>query len=337
MGGGGKTETEYTSSPEQQAIMRALMPLIQGLSGYGQRGMGGEYPEGAPSTLGQPSAPQMPSAEGVLTGTDMYKIPEMAQASPYDVPDIYKVNPYALATFGQLGSYDVPGAVLPSKDWYGSMSPEVMEGVWAPYQEGAEQMLEAFGGTAGAGISGAHAAAMGKYFADASKDVGLQAWQMSQPGMMAEWQAQVGRGRDIWGEEAARQRIMQGQRVGAARDVWGEEVARQNRAWEGELSAEQLAWMENQRRYGTQWGEELQREKLGHQYETQESMMDYQNEMQRLQQQYGIDVQAWGLPFTILQALQGATPQAVVSQQPGALDWLGTLGPLGLGAGALMK
>jgi hypothetical protein len=85
--------------------------------------------------------------------------------------------------------WDTPGPVLPTQEWYQGIAPEVKAGIWAPYQEAAQQLGETFGsrgqqGSARGGPTGAYGAAMGSFAADASKDVGLQAWGMTSPQMM---------------------------------------------------------------------------------------------------------------------------------------------------------
>lgn len=82
----------------------------------------------------------------------------------------------------------VPGPVMPSSQWYQGIAPEVRAGVWAPYQEAAQQLGETFGsrgqmGSPRAGPSGAYGAAMGSFAADAARDVGMQTWQMTYPQM----------------------------------------------------------------------------------------------------------------------------------------------------------
>ena len=157
--GSSGTKTTYTSSPEQQQMYGALLPMINAMAQQGVSQMGqGNY--------GMPSAPTSPSMSGVLTGVPQYAIPDVS-------------------------------SMLPSSSWYNSMSPEVMQGIWAPYEQASKGMLEQLGsigqlGSARGGASGAAGAAMGQFSADAANKVGLQAWQMSQPAMQAGWNAQLG-------------------------------------------------------------------------------------------------------------------------------------------------
>ena len=125
-----------------------------------------------------------------------------------------------------IGGYNVPQTptinpqqAMPYSGW--TPSPQVMAGLWEPYQQGANLLTErmAAGGQAGSamgGFSNAYGDAMGRYYQDASKNIGLQAWQMTQPALMAgmmgnnannmaQWNAMLGQGRDIWGAQLQEQ------------------------------------------------------------------------------------------------------------------------------------
>lgn len=132
---------------------------------------------------------------------------------------------------GQLwdtGTYNIPQTpqmdptqAMPFQGWM--PPPNVMAGLWEPYQQGADLLTERMGaggqmGSAGGGMSGAYGNAMGKYYADASNKVGLQGWQMMQPALQASmignnanqmqgWQAGLGRNRDIWSSNMQQQRF----------------------------------------------------------------------------------------------------------------------------------
>lgn len=100
----------------------------------------------------------------------------------------------------RAGYWRVPRAVLPDKKWWKSLSPKVKAGLWAPWEESAEHMKEFMGvkGQVGSmssnvGHTGSYADAQGRLFAEAGKDVGMQAWRMSSPGLSAEWQAKLQR------------------------------------------------------------------------------------------------------------------------------------------------
>lgn len=176
MGGGGKTEVKYETSPEQRQIYEMLQPLAQQMSTAGQAGLPTwNVPQ-------MPSQPQYPSMQGALTGIPMYNVPN------YNLPNVPNL--------------------MPTQSWYNSLSPDVKAGVWAPYQEAAQQLTEQFGsrgqlGSARAGYSGAYGAAMGEFASNAAQQVGLQTWNMAQP--------QIQMAQQAWQTEAARRAAMQQQ------------------------------------------------------------------------------------------------------------------------------
>lgn len=164
----GGTKTTYTSSPEQRAMYEALMPMISGMANQGAAQMG-------MPNYGAPSAPTAPSMTGVLSGIPQYQIPNV-------------------------------NSMMPTQDWWNSLSPDVMQGIWAPYQQASKGMLEQLGGmgqagSARGGATGAAGAAMGQFSADAANKVGLQAWQMSQPAMQAGWNAQLAQNQQGYGNQ----------------------------------------------------------------------------------------------------------------------------------------
>ena len=156
MGSGGDTQVEYAQSPEQRQLMNAYMPMAEGLGQYGQeRYFGGEPNLGAPSM------------NGVLTGQQMY-----------DIPD--------------------PSSAMPTQQWWNSLSPEVMAGLNAPWEDQRSQMLEFMGqrgqtGSGQGGYSGAAGAAIGELAGNAAQNIGLNAWEMTSPMAQASWQADLQR------------------------------------------------------------------------------------------------------------------------------------------------
>lgn len=128
-------------------------------------------------------------------------MPLMQQLSAQGMSQQLPQAPTAPSMQGVLSDipmYDIPQAPMPTKDWYSSLSPEVMGGLWAPYDYGAKQLttqLNASGqaGSARGGYSGAAGAALGELYSRGAKDVGMQAWQMSQPGLFADYTSQLQR------------------------------------------------------------------------------------------------------------------------------------------------
>lgn len=166
--------------------------------------------------LGIPQAPYMPSMQGVLSGIS---------------------NQY----------------LMPSQGWYQNLSPEVMSGVWEPYNEGARQMLEVMGGNPRAGYSGATGAALGKYYENAATDIGRQAWEMTQPAYQAQYTNLL-----------------------------------------------------------------------------QERSSDYQQELARRNADYQAAMRAWEMPFSALGLMGGTYSTPIVTQQPGLLDVMSSIGSFAL-------
>jgi len=156
MGSGGGESIEYTSSPEQRAISKALLPMYEGFGEYGaQRFFGGAPNLGAPSM------------SGVLTGQPMYDIPNPATAMP---------------------TADWWGSLAPQVK-AGLYAPYVEAG------KGLMEMMGAGGqlGSATGGFSGAAGAALGELAGKAAQNVGLNAWQMTSPMAMTAWNADLNR------------------------------------------------------------------------------------------------------------------------------------------------
>jgi len=156
-GGGGETSTSYDPSPwAQQVYNKSWNAFSQGMERA-------QADQPLWDTLPTPNAPQAPSAAGIYSGVQQYNI---------------------------------PNTVAPTQGWYNSISPEVQRGLWEPYNQGAKQLMETLGGqgslgNARGGYTGAAGAALGKYYSDASTNIGTQAWNMMQPGMMANWNAEL--------------------------------------------------------------------------------------------------------------------------------------------------
>jgi hypothetical protein len=166
-GKGGSTKTEYAQSPEQQAVYNALMPTI---SRIGSAGASGSPLWKIPQTPSAPTAPQYtsPSPQG----------------------------------------YNVPDAVAPTQNWWDSIASPVMAGLNAPWNDARNQMFESLGqagslGSAGAGMSGAAGAALGEFESNRANQMGLQAWNMMQPGLMNQWQGQLGANQYLTGMQNA--------------------------------------------------------------------------------------------------------------------------------------
>ncbi len=92
------------------------------------------------------------------------------------------------------GGWQAPAAQQPTRDWYSGLSPDVLGGLQQPYMEAQKQGMELLGGSAGtarAGATGAAGAMTGDIMSQMAMQVPMQAWQMGQPGRMAEYQANL--------------------------------------------------------------------------------------------------------------------------------------------------
>ena len=197
-------------SPEQKAVFQALQPLINRLGGVAQGN--DQYISGY--------EPKREWVEGTVPqatigGRDVNR--EFTGGSPgywkewdepiySDTPDRLMDTPSAprvgqnymtyqdyFAQNGPQGGYTPPAAVQPSADWYNNLSPDVMAGLNAPWNDARNQMFETMGSNLGSprgGWSGVGAAALGEFESNRATQVPMQAWAMSQPGLQAQWGAQ---------------------------------------------------------------------------------------------------------------------------------------------------
>ena len=183
MSSGGGTQTQYTQSPEQAAVYKALLPVIQKISGAAL---------GTPATPGIPGIPTIPGAAGKPGIPGRPGVPGTPAIPPGGVWDVSA--PPAAPALQDIPMYDIPStqSIMPTQDWWGGISPEVKEGLWAPWNESAQQMMEIMGaegtlGSARGGYAGTGERALGELYSRAGKDVGMQAWKMTAPGAMMGW------------------------------------------------------------------------------------------------------------------------------------------------------
>jgi hypothetical protein len=106
----------------------------------------------------------------------------------------------AVGRIGEAGGsggtlWDVPNAPgvtpapMPNQGWFGGLDSNIMSGLWEPYKQGSQMLMEQLGPqSARAGISGSGAAGLGKFWEQAGRNVGQQAWNMINPNAMAQWQ-----------------------------------------------------------------------------------------------------------------------------------------------------
>jgi hypothetical protein len=305
MGSGGSS-VDYQMSPEQRQLLTSISPLVQGLASYGVNNMTYGNPSDSQNFVNQiygnmvapPQAPYQPPAQrpgwadlaeaegrgggqfnggtnyyggsgGGTTGTaseDAYNsylneyrnyMGNFQSSSPVTnlgAPQAPNM-PSMTGLYSGVPLYNTPNAVMPTADWYNNLSPEVLQGAWAPYDYAANQLTEQLnsagqGGNARGGYSGAAGAALGELYSRGAKDVGMQAWQMSQPGMMVD--------------------------------------------------------------YATQ----LERNQLGYNNLINERYGNYQNEMNRINQNYNTNLMSWQMPYSLLGMTPQLLPTGIVQNEP---------------------
>ncbi len=111
-------------------------------------------------------------------------------------------------TTGQ-GAYNIPTspeapqAILPNANWWSQITPEVKQGLYAPYKEAlnvlGEQMGKSGGsGSARGGLSGAYGVAAGRLGSGFAQNIGTQAWNMTYPQMAQQQQNNWGQAQNQW-------------------------------------------------------------------------------------------------------------------------------------------
>lgn len=243
---GAPQTTAQSPNPSGETYSGVTGGVMGGLSPSSSATITGGYepgPTGLP--LNAPAAPYMPSMEGVLSGVGL---------------------PNA------QGLYSGLNAPQPTAGWYDSLSPQVMQGLWEPYNEGGRQLMEVMGGAGrlgseSGGISGNAAAGLGQFYQDASKDVGLQAWQMASPGMWGDYQSGINERNLGW------------------------DVGLQD--WQNQMT---------------------------------ERTSDWQNEAARRSGDYQMSQQAWNVPWGLMGMAPSLTPTGFVQPQSGSGIGSGLMG-----------
>lgn len=328
-GGKGGSSVDYQSSPEQAAIYQAILPMVYQMSAQstgipytytpGSTGTttsgttttstgtttptsvfsgisgGGETDYETPTTTttttpattssgaytitgmpAAPTAPTYPDMTGYLTGITA------PDAIGYDV-----------ASYSPTG-YETPDTsmLMPTQEWYDSLSGDYIEGLYSSYDEGYSQLLEALGasGVSGsaAGLSGAGGAAAGEYWSEASTNVLDQLWNMSYPGMSTAYAAELGA------------------------NQWLAEQQTAADAYQAESQTAANASLADLQNYyaSTGWQNALT-----------EATQNYNNLLTQTGQQYESDVQSYWAPYQyLMSALGGTYPDAVVSDSADPLS-----------------
>ena len=156
------------------------------------------------SMLASSALGAMGSGKGGGADVDYEWSDEQKQAYNQAQPWVQQRVGQALQGPPQMGAppsiYDIPDStgLTPTKGWYDSIAPEVKQGLWEPWNDASNQMMQNMSGvgqfgTPGAGMSGAALNAQGSLYADAGQQVGQQAWNMMAPGQSQLFNANLGR------------------------------------------------------------------------------------------------------------------------------------------------
>ena len=112
----------------------------------------------------------------------------------YDIPDPYKLKSMS----GALQGYNLPDAstLMPTRSFFESIDPSVMEGMNMMYDDSRNQMFETLGasglgGSARGGFSGTAGAALGEFQANKARNMMTDLFNMSLPGMAQGYQSEV--------------------------------------------------------------------------------------------------------------------------------------------------
>jgi hypothetical protein len=223
MGSGG-TSVDYQMSPQQAQMLQAIMPLVQGLASYGMNNM--QFGGGGLGGSNTPYANTYNDYLSSIYDTNAkYQQDRQFRAQQQDPENIFNrrkainrmpiggeqdagANPYSggLGGGNNIGAYtplppiggptlpgpvtdlfQAPNAPMPTKGWYDSISPEIMAGLWEPYNDSAKQMAEMLNmqGSLGAGgqYTGNALGNFGDFYSKAGTQIGTQAWNLMSPGM----------------------------------------------------------------------------------------------------------------------------------------------------------
>jgi hypothetical protein len=149
-------------------------------------------------------------SSGGDAGVEYTQSPEQRKISQAVLPMVQGMGKYGTERyFGGAPQMGAPsmGGVLTGQPMYDipspSLAPQVKAGLYAPYVEAGQGLMEMMGsrGQAGSpqgGFSGAAGAAMGELAGQAAKNVGLNAWQMTAPMAMNAWNADLMRNQTAW-------------------------------------------------------------------------------------------------------------------------------------------
>lgn len=207
------------------------------LGGMGGKGGDDKTSYNYPPQLNQMFDLFMPVAERLAEGGQLWDVPQAPSMFPggkpaYDVP-----SPYGIPS-----PYEIPDvmSMMPSRETYDMVSPQVKAGLWAPYEHAQKQLMETLGhrgmlGNQRAGYTGAAGAAIGELMSRGAEDVGLNVARLTMPQLQRGWEAELGRGQQMWGAKMGRGQQMWGADLGREQALYGRDIGVGEAEWGGEM------------------------------------------------------------------------------------------------------
>lgn len=320
----------YSQSPEQSQMFQMFMPVMQqivdratgGRSG-GQSGALSGVNAGVGNLFDPSSMSQMPGQGGGKGGSansTLWDIPDAPNApTAPSMQGVYSGVPGANfqgydVTGPNVGSYNTPGVggLMPQQGWYDNMDSSIKSSLNEPWNAARSSMFETLGGqgnlgSARGGFSGAAGAALGEFESNRANQVGMQAWNMMQPGLTADYNAQLGRNRDVFGAQTNADMWQAGAQTDANKYLTG-------------LGNQQSAQMRGERQ--------------------QENFGDYSNQITQQQQDFGLSQETWRaqreeamFPYTVIPSMMGGTYSSPVVNpgSPGMMQNLPLMMMMGKG------
>jgi len=130
---------------------------------------------------------------------------EFGPATPvYDIPKQWDIPQ----------QWDIPGTntMLPSQQNFDQFSPQVMNALWHPANQGLDLLFNKLGGMGQLGVPGAVSpaagAASGRYMSEMAPQITQQAMQYIMPALQQNYQSQLGRNQTMWQEQLGRGKTM---------------------------------------------------------------------------------------------------------------------------------
>lgn len=134
-------------------------------------------------------------------GSSSGDIPDLARYQTYGAEgQLSQIPTYNIPEYQTPEMYDIPSTegLMPTEGWYEGLDPNIKAGLWEPYNEQQQQLMNRMGatgqaGSTKAGWSGAAGSALGEQMRKATGDVSMQAWDMISPIQQSEWLAELER------------------------------------------------------------------------------------------------------------------------------------------------